>query len=150
MARVSERQLSRGHGERFDGIVWTNDVARAVWDAAGTPMPDGAVLVEEAIERSARGDRPAGLFVMEKRDAAWRYTVVSPDGEVIDDARVAPCATCHRDAPRDAVFPVGPAPQAKSAASSAAMTATAPTAVASAAATYEARSAGSADLPWSR
>jgi hypothetical protein len=147
MARVSDRQVSRGHAERFDAIVWANDVARAMWDDARASMPDGAMLIEEAIERTARGDRAAGLLVMEKREGTWRFVVVGADGEVVDDARVAACAACHQEAPRDGVFPVGPVAQAKTATSTAATTATAPTAVASAAATYDVRSAGSADLP---
>ncbi len=150
MVRVSERLLSRGHGERFDGVVWANDVARATWDAATGAMPDGAVLVEEASERAAGGDRPAGLFVMEKRDGTWRFFAVGADGKVAEGPGVAACAACHRDAPRDSVFPVGPPAQPKSAASSAAIAMTAPTAVARTAATYDARSAGSADAPLSR
>jgi hypothetical protein len=149
MVRLDDRQLSRGHAERFDAIVWANDVARAAWDDALAPMPDGAMLVEEAIERAAQGDRPAGLLVMEKRDGSWRFVAVGADGEVVDDARVARCATCHREAPRDSVFPVGP-PQPKTTTTSAAMTMTAPTAVAAAAATHEARIAGSVALPSSR
>jgi hypothetical protein len=111
MTRVSGRQVSGGHGERFDGVVWANDVARAAWDGAGD-MPDGAVLVEEAIDRAAKGDRPAGLFVMEKGAGAWRFVAVGAGGEVADDARVAPCAACHREAPRDYVFRAAAPPPA--------------------------------------
>jgi hypothetical protein len=150
MARVGERQLSRGHAERFDAVVWANDVARAVWDEAVAPMPDGAMIVEEAVERGAKGDRAAGLLVMEKRDGSWRFVAIGADGEVVDDARVARCAACHREAPRDSVFPVGPPLQPKTTATSAAITTAAPTAVAAAAATYDARIAGSVALPSSR
>jgi hypothetical protein len=142
MARVVGRQLSRGHAERFDGVVWVNDVGRAAWDGAGD-MPDGAMLVEEAIARVDGGDRPAGLLVMQKSGGAWRFVSVGPGGEVVDDARVAPCAACHRQAPRDFVF----RPQTSSTATNAAITATAPTSVATTAATIEARSAGLADSP---
>jgi hypothetical protein len=151
MVRVGELRVSRGHGERYGAVVWANDVARATWDAAVAPLPEGAVLVEEATDHTAGGDRLAGLFVMEKRDGAWQFSAVGADGDVADGARTARCAACHRDAPRDSVFPVGPAPgQAKSAASSAAITTTAPTAVARTAATYDARIAGSDDSPLSR
>jgi hypothetical protein len=129
--------------------VWANDVARAAWDAAPAPMPDGAMLVEEAFAPTAQGGRALGLLVMEKRAGAWRFVAVGADGEVVDDARVSACASCHREAPRDGVFPIAGA-QPSSAATSAAITATAPTAVASAAATNEARSAGRADSPSSR
>jgi hypothetical protein len=104
MARVSGRFVSRGHGERFEAVVWANDSARDAWTAA-VDMPVGAVLVEEAIERAAGEDRQAGLLVMLKEGDAWRFVAVSPAGEVASDAaRVAPCAQCHREAPRDSVF----------------------------------------------
>jgi hypothetical protein len=103
MQRMSDRSSSRGHAGRFDGVVWANDEARAAWDAAGD-IPDGATFVEELVDRAARGDRPAGLLVMEKRSGAWRFAAMGPDGETVNDARVAPCAGCHRDAPRDFVF----------------------------------------------
>ena len=103
MARVSERSVSHGHAERFDGVLWTNDVARAVWDGSGD-MPDGALLVEEAIERTGKGDRAAGLLVMEKRAGAWRFVVVDAGGHVVEWTRAEACAACHKDAPRDFVF----------------------------------------------
>jgi hypothetical protein len=69
-------------------------------------LPEGAIFVEEALQRAAQGDNEAGLLVMEKRGGAWHFVAVGrPDGEVVDDARVAPCAACHREAPRDFVFP---------------------------------------------
>ena len=104
MARLRDRFTSRGHAERFDAIVWANDAARTQPDAA-PGRPDGAMLVEEAIERGPGGDRPAGLLVMEKRAGAWRFVAVTPAGEVVSDARIAACATCHGEAPRDGVFP---------------------------------------------
>lgn len=115
MARVSERGVSHGHADRFDGIVWANDVARAVWGASGA-MPDGAVFVEEAIERTTKGDRAAGLLFMEKRGGTWRFLVID-DGRVVEWSREAVCVGCHRDAPRDFVFrldspPASPAPSA--------------------------------------
>jgi hypothetical protein len=145
MARLTERQVSEGHAERFDAVVWANDAARGAWEA-GTAMPDGAMLVEEAIERpgrSDRADRAAGLFVMKKDGGSWSFVVVGPDGDVVDDARVASCKACHALAPVDHVFKN----QTRSAKTSAAMTAIAPTAVATTAASIEAWSAGWADLP---
>jgi hypothetical protein len=142
MTKVLGRQLSRGHGERFDAIVWANDAAKGAWDAGGE-MPDGAVLVEEAIERvgsgAGRGDRPAGLLLMEKGEGAWRFRAVGPEGSVAEEAR---CGACHAQAPRDRVFRVD---QSSSAASAAASTATVPAPVATMAATVDTRSAGPAD-----
>jgi hypothetical protein len=103
MTRVSERIVSHGHADRFDGVVWANDVARAAWEPTGD-MPDGAVLVEEAIERTPKGDRPAGLLVMVKHGTMWRFHLVDEHNHVVDGAREAACASCHTDAPRDFVF----------------------------------------------
>lgn len=104
MVRVKERFVSAGHAERFDAIVWANEAARAAWSAAGD-MPDGAMLVEEVIDRDRRGERFAGLLVMDKAGgASWRFTAVGPAGEVVTGDRLSPCATCHREAPRDGVF----------------------------------------------
>jgi hypothetical protein len=143
MTRVVPRQLSRGHGSKFDGIVWLNDAAKAAWAADGD-MPEGAVLVEETLDTVVRGDakggdRAAGLLFMEKKDGAWRFEAVGPEGRVAEDAR---CAACHAQASRDDVFRVD---QSSSVASTAAITATVPTAVATTAATTDARSAGRAD-----
>lgn len=152
MAVVAPRQLSHGHGEAFDGTVWANEAARGAWAARGE-MPEGAALVEELTEKvrpggggavpparvPANGDRAAGLLFMEKKDGAWRFVAVGPDGRSAEDGR---CAACHAQAPRDAVFVVD---QPASAASTAPMTATAPSTVATAAATHDARSAGTAD-----
>lgn len=138
MTKVLGRQLSRGHGERFDAIVWANDAAKGAW-AAGGDMPDGAVLVEEAIARVGNGDCPAGLLLMDKSEGAWHFRAVGPEGSVAEDAR---CEACHTQAPRDRVFRVD---QSSSAPSAAASTATVPTPVATMAATTDARSAGPAD-----
>jgi hypothetical protein len=116
MTRASERGVSRGHADRFDAVVWANDLAREAWGGAGD-MPDGAVLVEEAIERTPKGDRAAGLLVMEKHADAWRFVLVDATGHVVAWAREAACASCHKEAPHDFVFrldsaPVAPAPAA--------------------------------------
>ena len=123
MTKVGERFLSRGHAEHFDAVIWANDAALSTRDAGavmpegGMPLadgatllservmalPDGAILLEELIAQRAGADRPAGLFVMEKRAGQWRFVVVGTRGEVVSDARVAPCAECHRGA-KDSVF----------------------------------------------
>jgi len=100
---MTGRFLSEGHAERFDATVWVAEDSRAAW-GAGSEMPDGAMLVEELVSRSAKGEKSAGLLVMAKRDGAWSFVSVGPDGDVVDDARTARCAACHRDAPRDFVF----------------------------------------------
>jgi hypothetical protein len=147
LSRISDRFLSQGHAQRFDAIVWANDAARHAGDGdAGSDFSEGAVFVEEAIERSEGDAGVAGLLAMEKRAGTWRFSAVQPGGEVVTDARAGACVTCHREAPRDFVFRT-PQTQSSSAAASAPITATAPTPVATAAATYDARSAGSAAPP---
>lgn len=165
LTRLTDRFLSQGHAQRFDAVVWANEAARqgpaeSLTDG-GAEYPEGAVFIEEAIERTRADAGTAGLLSMEKRAGAWRFTIVQPDGEVVGDPQTAACAACHRDAPRDGVFrTVGwsaarpganaASAQSSSAAASAPMTATAPTPVATPAATYDARSAGSAAAPSKR
>lgn len=103
LTRLTERSVSRGHAERFDGVVWANDGGHAVWDGPGDAA-DGALLVEETIARTAKGDRAEGLLVMEKKGGTWRFTVVDASGHVVEWSREAVCVACHRDAPRDFVF----------------------------------------------
>ncbi len=108
MAKVADRRPSHGHADRFDAIVWANDAARSAWAGQGD-MPDGALLVEEAIERTAKGDSPAGVLLMEKKDGAWRYAAAGANGDALDPATsAAKCAACHVDAPRDSVFRLAP------------------------------------------
>jgi hypothetical protein len=108
MAKVADRRPSHGHADRFDAIVWANDAARGAWDGEGD-LPDGALLVEEAIERTARGDVAAGVLLMEKKDGAWRYAAAGANGDAIDPSTTAAkCAACHVDAPHDSVFRLPP------------------------------------------
>jgi hypothetical protein len=107
MTRLGPRFLSHGHGERFDAIVWASAATATATTIATTPLPDGAMLVEEAIERAPSGDRPAGLLVMERRGGAWRYLAVTPEGEAVTGEPVAACATCHRQVSEGEVFPLG-------------------------------------------
>jgi hypothetical protein len=148
LSRISDRFVSEGHGSRFEAVVWSNDAARACVDGG---YADGAMLVEELFARGALdGGGTAGLLVLEKRAEGWRFVAVGPEGNAVSDVRVEPCAACHRDAPRDFVFPMPATSYSSSADASAATTMTAPTTVATPAATYDARSAGSADAPSSR
>ena len=106
LARVSDRFLSQGHAERFDAVLWANDAARRPAEVAvdgGSEFAEGAIFVEEAIERTESDAGVAGLLAMEKRNGAWVFSAVQPDGEVVSDPRTGSCATCHREAPRDFV-----------------------------------------------
>ncbi len=153
LSRLGDRFVSAGHGGGFDALVWSNEAGRAGVLGAGE-FAEGAMLVEELLGRGASDAGDAnGLLVMEKRGDGWRFVAVGPDGDVVADARVAACAECHREAPGDFVFrrpgqvASQVARQSSSADASAATTTMAPTTVAIPAATYDARSAGSADAP---
>jgi hypothetical protein len=104
MTRVGDRFVSKGHGHRFQAVLWVNDVARGAWADLPGEMPEGALLAEEVSDQDARGERPRGLLAMEKTARGWRFVAIGPDGEVAPDARGAACAACHRDAPHDGVF----------------------------------------------
>jgi hypothetical protein len=94
--------LSRGHGDRFDAVLWANPTAESHWDRTDE-MPDGAMLIEEAFVRDTGDPRPAGLFVMQRTAGTWRYWAIGTYGEVAGDERVDACAECHRQA-RSEVF----------------------------------------------
>jgi hypothetical protein len=98
MTKMGDRFLSVGHGQRFDAVLWVNAAAQAHWPEPAS-MPEGAVLVEDTMMTEAGVEHAGGLLVMVKGPASWRFVAVSPDGRVVSDARVVPCATCHRDAP---------------------------------------------------
>jgi hypothetical protein len=150
LARVSDRILSRGHANGFDAIVWANEPARSGSNEDGG-FADRSMFVEEALDRSPDAGS-TGLLVMDKRAGDWHFGIVNPDGEVAEEpVATTPCTACHREAPRDFVFlTTPPASQSSNAATTAPTTATAPSNVASPAATYDARSAGSAAPPSSR
>jgi hypothetical protein len=101
MAKMSDRFLSHGHGERFDVVVWANTPFDAGTDAGAR---EGSVLVEEVIDHDMHGDRPAGFLVMEKLGASWRFETVDPGGLVTHSERSGPCASCHAEA-ADGLFP---------------------------------------------
>ncbi len=113
MTRVTGKQTSHGHADRYDAIVWANDGARSAWDGDGD-MPDGSMLVEELSEHVRGGEAEAGLFAMQKSNGSWRFFAVSARGAVAPDATVARCDACHRDAPHDHVFRVPAQPPAPS------------------------------------
>ena len=102
--KLGDRFLSDGHGKRYQAVLWLNAPAQGAWSALPAPMPDGAIVVEEAIDAERGADRPAGLWVMRKTGSAWRFVAVGPSGEAVSDARVAPCAECHAAAPHDDLF----------------------------------------------
>lgn len=104
--------LSDEHGARYLNN-YGNDAALSYgrFEDAGQ-MPEGAILVKDSFEVTARGDVVTGpLFVMEKmpegfNSAArdWRYTMIMANGKVFgrtggdNSSRVEFCIECHRKA----------------------------------------------------
>lgn len=103
MTKVAGPFLSRGHGERFDAIVWSNEAARPMALGRGEGA-EGALLIEQAMVHDLRGEEAAGLLVMQRRNG-WRFVAIDPDGSVVSDERVRACPLCHAEAPHS-VFPV--------------------------------------------
>jgi hypothetical protein len=105
---VTKRARSEHRGGDFEGEVLT---------AKGVPYPPrGASTIPPAttlVERlfAAGGSQAVALLVMVKQSPGfdpeggdWEYLVVSPQGRVEDRGKLAPCARCHAEAPRDHLF----------------------------------------------
>jgi hypothetical protein len=103
---IGSARPSLGHGGRFDAEVYANDSARQAW-AAQEEMPDGAVLAEELFDRRGPAGRALGLFVMIKQNQQWQFSIERAAGTTANSGL---CDSCHRDAPRDGVFALEPAP----------------------------------------
>jgi hypothetical protein len=77
-------------------------------------FPPGALVVE-ALGPDPDGE-PTLFYVMEKRDPGffplggdWQYSVVTAAGKLEADGKLALCARCHAEAPRDYLFEYGAA-----------------------------------------
>jgi hypothetical protein len=91
MTRASERFVSRGHGQRFEALVWADPQVLARWDTPAQ-IPTGALVLEESFVHDGADERPGGLLVMQKQATGWRFSAVTPEGEV---ASLIACSTCH-------------------------------------------------------
>lgn len=112
------RFVSQGHAAgRFEVEVYANDAAKDAFGRQSGAFPQGAVLVKEHWERppvpSEGTLKPGPVMAMEKMapgfDAEhgdWRYVVVGPEGDVLQDGKPDGCVLCHDDAPHDHVFMV--------------------------------------------
>lgn len=110
----SARFVSAGHASgRFEVEVYANDSAREAFPRQSGTFPVGAVLVKEHWERGPgrTANQPGPLMAMEKMASGfdaehgdWRYVVVGPSGEVLEDGKPDGCVLCHDDAPHDHVF----------------------------------------------
>jgi hypothetical protein len=100
------------------GVVKVDAAAGGYGQRGRGPFPVGALVVESL---GPDPDGPANLFyVMEKREVGffplggdWQYSVVSASGALEAQGKLALCARCHAEAPRDHLFEFGAAKSAK-------------------------------------
>lgn len=96
------------------GVVKVDTAASGYGQRGRGPFPVGALVVEGL---GPDPDGPANLFyVMEKRELGffplggdWQYSVVSASGALEAQGKLALCARCHAEAPRDHLFEYGAA-----------------------------------------
>lgn len=106
MKRVGERFESKGHAAgRWDAELYANGIAESGW-STDSPFPEGAEFAMEHIER--QGDKSSGPVMTMKKGSsgAWVFGVINARGESLNGRALESCTACHKDAPRDSVFPI--------------------------------------------
>jgi len=96
------------------GVVKVDTAAAGYGQRGRGPFPVGALIVQSL---GPDPDGPANLFyAMEKREPGffplggdWQYSVVSASGALEAQGKLALCARCHAEAPRDHLFEYGAA-----------------------------------------
>lgn len=69
---------------------------------AGGSLPAGSTLV--ALHRTPSG-APGSVYAMTRLPAgSWEFMATEPDGTVLGRGLLAPCASCHDDAPAAPLF----------------------------------------------
>lgn len=112
----------RGRSDHLDGSfarsVLINEAAAGylVTGAPNEPFPEGALIVQAHI--GAGSGLPGPYFAMLKGAAGsapaqrdWEFLVLDAKLRVAARGSIEPCARCHLEAPRDAVF--GPSTDAQ-------------------------------------
>jgi hypothetical protein len=95
---------TRGHLVKpSHAVVRASPEARADYLAlvTDTVLPNGATLA--LFHESSDGTTKGLVYVMEKKDAAWTFRVLDPEGRETQD-NVAVCALCHRGGVADQLF----------------------------------------------
>lgn len=106
MKRVGDRFDSKGHAAgRWDGDLYANPLAEQGW-SSDAPFAPGAEFAMDHTER--QGDKSAGPAMTMKKgdDGAWQFGVITARGETLRGRSLESCTACHKDAPRDFVFPI--------------------------------------------
>jgi len=104
LKRIGDRFVSNGHAAgRWDAEMFANAGAENAW-GGDEPFPVGSELLLSHVER--QGDKSDGpVMAMRKGEGGWAFTVMNSRGEAITGRGLSACEACHRDAPRDHVFP---------------------------------------------
>lgn len=107
-ATVSRLRTSHPVGD-YAATIRVDPLAASYGKSAREPMPVGAMIVE-----AMAGDPeapPQLYYVMERREPGyfpeggdWEYAVLGPDGTTTAAGKLALCARCHGEAPREHLF----------------------------------------------
>ena len=92
--------LSRGHRPEQQVDVRVNAAAAPSYAGlvTDTVFPEGSVLALLPHSGSGHG------YVMEKHSGTWSYRELDAQGGVVSAGQLRLCASCHAQAPADAVF----------------------------------------------
>ncbi len=85
------------HGESVQ--IWWNDAAFSSYEAgAGTPLPEGAILVKEGYTDASGAELKAITYLW--KNSGLFFLATNPDGSVMDAGYdYAYCLGCHEGAP---------------------------------------------------
>lgn len=105
LKKVGERFVSNGHAAgRWEAELFANGLAESVW-SGDESFPVGSELLLSHTER--QGDKSDGpVMAMKKGESGWSFSVMNSRGEPITGRGLNACDACHKDAPRDHVFPM--------------------------------------------
>jgi len=113
---VGETRSAHPAGD-FIASIRVNDVAARYGTKGRDPLPEGALVVEAL---ATEANTPPAVYYAMLRKAPgyfpdggdWAYFVVAADGTIEAEGKLALCARCHAEAPREHVFEIfrGPAP----------------------------------------
>lgn len=98
-------EAARDHaGGRYVGTVRVSPDARAAYAALtrGSTLPADSVVA--MFHEDAQGHGSGPVYVMHKRDAGWRYLVLTPDGHIQAQGVLPLCERCHAEATADHLF----------------------------------------------
>jgi hypothetical protein len=107
------RFVSKGHAAgRWEVDVYANEAGAKALRDPRTEVPEGAVFVEEHVERAPESHQ-GPLMMLEKMSAGfdaahhdWRYVVLGANGDLEGDGSLDGCTRCHDSAPHDHLFVV--------------------------------------------